>query len=193
MLIDRATPFCNHGSSTRQTTMKQQTIKPLREEHSFAFVSCATRGGFALGVDMRKVCRTCKAEKALTEFHKLTRAADGLDYECKRCSTKRTTKWGKSNPERANEQTRRSEASRKERTGESRAEARWRKEKGSRPRYHRTRYDVLLGRKHRIGTCLACSAQDVKLQYHHVDAISDHTIPLCRPCHLAMHGKRARV
>lgn len=60
----------------------------------------------------KKVCSTCLAEKSASEFSKLTRAADGLQYNCKVCNKKYRDDhieearaydraWYKKHPERA--------------------------------------------------------------------------------------------
>lgn len=40
-----------------------------------------------------KVCSRCKEEKELSEFHKQSRNADGLRYECKQCAKLRSDEY----------------------------------------------------------------------------------------------------
>lgn len=44
-----------------------------------------------------KICKTCKTEQPLTNFHKEPRTKDGLKYSCKPCSSKINSKWYKAN------------------------------------------------------------------------------------------------
>ena len=140
-----------------------------------------------------KTCSICKTEKDETEFHKKRGTKDGLQYVCKDCNNRDSAEWKQANPEKNNASSRKSEASRKERTGESANEARWRKHRKYLQRIGRSKREVNSGKKPRFGTCLACSAEGIKLQYHHPDTHSDKTVPLCRTCHLATHGKRVLV
>lgn len=48
----------------------------------------------------QKRCSACKADKLKAEFHKNSRARDGLFAWCKPCAIARATKWGATNPER---------------------------------------------------------------------------------------------
>lgn len=47
-----------------------------------------------------KICKTCKAEKPLTEFHKNKSASDGLTNLCKPCAIAKTSTWVAANKER---------------------------------------------------------------------------------------------
>lgn len=69
-----------------------------------------------------KTCSKCRQEKALSEFGKCSKNADGLRYECKECKraedrayaalhteerVQKALAWAKANPERHRENTRR--------------------------------------------------------------------------------------
>lgn len=46
-----------------------------------------------------KVCQKCKSAKPLSEYTKLRRAGDGLDYRCKTCKGEALKDWKLNNPE----------------------------------------------------------------------------------------------
>lgn len=47
-----------------------------------------------------KQCSSCKEWKDENEFHRNKREKDGLNYECKICTSKRAAKWRKNNKDR---------------------------------------------------------------------------------------------
>ena len=49
---------------------------------------------------MFKVCKTCKETKDTSLFYKRASNLDGFTTNCKVCENKRTSQWGKKNPER---------------------------------------------------------------------------------------------
>src|SRR5690606_1702140 len=75
--------------------------------------------------DAMKVCRKCGEEKPLTEFHRDSRARDGLYWYCKPCAIARACAWQKANPEKVNEKNRRWRETNKDRVRATRAE--WRR------------------------------------------------------------------
>lgn len=48
-----------------------------------------------------KVCRLCKVEKSLDEFHNMTRSKDGKQSRCKSCAIDLARRWYSENKERA--------------------------------------------------------------------------------------------
>jgi len=50
---------------------------------------------------MTKRCPRCDETKAVTEFYKSSRTADGLRCYCKACGNRDSINWAKANPERA--------------------------------------------------------------------------------------------
>lgn len=47
-----------------------------------------------------KTCKDCKEDKALSEYNKFSRSADGLAYRCRSCASVRQKKWVESIPDR---------------------------------------------------------------------------------------------
>lgn len=45
-----------------------------------------------------KTCNKCNESKLLSEFHNCTKNKDGKMYTCRICNNKKTTEWGKLNP-----------------------------------------------------------------------------------------------
>lgn len=54
-----------------------------------------------------KICTKCKLKKFVDEFHKKKSFKDGLNYWCKKCSSKYKKDWNISNPEKRKNQTKR--------------------------------------------------------------------------------------
>lgn len=40
-------------------------------------------------IDLVKICATCKVEKSLDEFNRMTKSKDGRQYECRQCASDR--------------------------------------------------------------------------------------------------------
>lgn len=51
-----------------------------------------------MGINMSKVCTSCKQTKSFSEFTKDKKSNDGLKYYCKVCSNNRLTIWRQQNP-----------------------------------------------------------------------------------------------
>lgn len=60
--------------------------------------------------NLTKVCRTCKEEKPISEFHKHKTTRDRLNGECKKCHRARAQKWAEENRDRAAAASRRHRA-----------------------------------------------------------------------------------
>lgn len=61
--------------------------------------------------ELRK-CRTCKAEKPTSEFHK-GNSPEGLQYDCKPCNNARSSKWQRENRDKTRPIQRRSNMKRR--------------------------------------------------------------------------------
>lgn len=55
----------------------------------------------------QKMCPTCKKMKSSDEYYLMRKRKDGLSWECKECTKKRSTLWVKKNPEQKKENDRR--------------------------------------------------------------------------------------
>lgn len=47
---------------------------------------------------MKKICRTCKEEKELSEFYTKKNTKDGYRTECKKCALKKEKEYRKNKP-----------------------------------------------------------------------------------------------
>jgi hypothetical protein len=79
-----------------------------------------------------KKCSKCKAEQAVTEFHKDKGRNDGLSNKCKACSKARAAAWRVNNHERVTASVRAWNAANKERKAAT--DAAWRLENKARMR-----------------------------------------------------------
>ena len=154
---------------------------------------------------MEKRCTACGRSLPLAEFYRKVDGADGLMARCKACHKAAVQRHHAAHPERKRASR---AAYNRAHTAERRAYLaqakerpdywakvaarvrRWRERNPERDRAHSlVAYALKTGRLTRPANCTTCGAAGA-VQAHHEDYARPLDVAwLCRPCHLALHGR----
>lgn len=147
----------------------------------------------AFGGSAMKQCSKCRGVYDESHFHKHRATRDGLQYACKLCQAEHTRKSQIAFPERHNANTKRSSLKFQSQHGISRASLWMRNNKDKRRLYNKAYY-ALRRKQTPPDTCSMCGVKSSDIHAHHIDYNKPlEVVWLCRECHLAEHGKMARV
>lgn len=133
-----------------------------------------------------KSCTKCGEMKPFSEFWKRSDGRYGLQQRCKTCIRKQVREWGRANPEKKREATRRRYQEDPEREKERSREYRLTYPEKARA-WYRVKDALKRGDLTRPSACPECGSAERRIEAHHADYNKPLDVEwLCALC----HGKR---